>query len=144
MSISIEVRMSKGWNQGCAWQCWATGWKATGRDWGTGSSTWIQGGILYCVGSWALELIAQRGWGASLTGVYQELFGCKPVQCVLGWTYLNVEVGPGDPLWSLPTLPILWFYESNIAISLEENMFYFKFTKLNLKMWKKPTIFYAV
>lgn len=31
--------------------------------------------------------------------------------CVLGWSSLSREAGPGVPLWSFPTWLILWFCE---------------------------------
>lgn len=50
------------------------------------------------------EQLGQRGWGVSLTGDIQETSGYNPVQCTL---CLSRELGPDDPLGSLPTRPIL-------------------------------------
>lgn len=56
--------------------------------------------------------IAQRGCGVSLTGDIPDLSGHNPVPCALGWPCWRREVGPGDPLWSLPAWLILWFCDS--------------------------------
>lgn len=45
---------------------------------------------------------AQRSCGVSLMGNIQEPSGCDSEQCS-GLTLLEDEVGPGDPLVSLPT-----------------------------------------
>ncbi|KAJ7420299.1 hypothetical protein WISP_49217 [Willisornis vidua] len=52
-------------------------------------------------GDCALEWIAQRGCGVSLTRDIQDVWTQSCAVC------LNREVGPDDQLWSLPTLPIL-------------------------------------
>ncbi|KAJ7425639.1 hypothetical protein BTVI_02321 [Pitangus sulphuratus] len=58
-------------------------------------------------GDCALEQIAQRGCGVSFTGDIQKTSGCNLVPCALGQPCLGREVGPDDPLWSLPTYTIL-------------------------------------
>ncbi|KAJ7411676.1 hypothetical protein BTVI_48773 [Pitangus sulphuratus] len=62
---------------------------------------------LLCCADQALEGIAQRDCGVSLTGDIQETFVCNPVPCAPGQPCLNREVGLDDPLWSLPTSPTL-------------------------------------
>ncbi|TRZ16444.1 hypothetical protein HGM15179_010667 [Zosterops borbonicus] len=56
----------------------------------------------YCAGDHTWEWMVQRGCGVSLTGVIQELSGHNSVPCALGWLCLSREVGPDDPLWSVP------------------------------------------
>lgn len=80
--------------------------------------------LLYCDVNRALEQVAQRGCGVSLTGDTQEPFGGNPVPCGLGWHCLTRVAGIDDPLWSLTTLPILSFcelislpYTSSVKIS---------------------------
>lgn len=65
---------------------------------------------------YVLEQTAQRGCGYLLTGHMQELAGLDPMQCALGQPCMSREVGPGDPLWSLPTLTILSFCENSGSI----------------------------
>lgn len=41
----------------------------------------------------------------------------NPMPCALGWLCFSREAGPHDPLWSLPTWPVLWFCDTENLIS---------------------------
>lgn len=67
---------------------------------------------------WALEQIARRGWGVSFTGDTQQPSRPNPVQCSLAWPCWSREVGADDPVWWLPTQPILWCLDKEWWVSV--------------------------
>lgn len=53
---------------------------------------------LHCAGGHALEQIARRGCGVSITGDIPELSGHNSLPYALGWPCLSREAAQGDPL----------------------------------------------
>lgn len=55
-----------------------------------------------------------REGGVSLTGDIPEHSGHNPVPCAPRWPFLSRELGPDEPLWPLPALPVLEFWEFSV------------------------------
>lgn len=97
--------------QVCFFSHYSIGQEAVGRKRCTEVPPEYEQEHLYCAGE-AREQAAQRVCGVSLTGDIQDLSGHSSLPCALGWPSLSREVGPEDPLRSLPAWHILWLCDS--------------------------------
>lgn len=101
--------MSREWNQVLLNSAWQDKWQWVETEVQEVSPWWWSS--LLC-SAHALEQVSLRDCGVSLTRDIQELSEYNPVPCGLGWFCFSREVGPDDPLWSLPTWAILWLSDS--------------------------------
>lgn len=73
----------------------------------------------YCAVGWALDQVAWRGGGVSLTGEIPKLFWARSLLVCS-----SQEVGLNDCWCSLPTLPIIAFLDSNLqAVQMFDRSF---------------------